>query len=169
MITGRAELEMALNPPHLMDSTGQPSPGALIPFCAYNQAMGTLGKNLSGLTFPVCDQFRPVIKNGQVCYALDMNNLGPMEKGKTKRDKEFGISLVINMEMSSKENFFMPKEFKTNKNTERSQSVTIHLSLLQEFTDVRAGVYGMTSLKKLTGTDTFLDLPDNVKDCQVGD
>ena len=27
----------------------------------------------------------------------------------------------------------------------------------------------MTSLKKLTGTDTFLGLPDDVKDCQVGD
>ena len=63
---------MSLNPPHLTDSKGRPTPGSLIPFCAYNRAMSTLGKNLSGLTFPVCDQFKPVVKDGQVCYALDM-------------------------------------------------------------------------------------------------
>ena len=169
MITGRAEREMALNPPHLLDSTGQPSPGALIPFCAYNQAMGTLGKNLSGLTFPVCDQFRPVIKNGQVCYALSMIDVDPEKRGKTRREKESGLWLVINMEMSSKENFFIPKEFMMDKNTQRSQSASIHLSLLQEFIDIRDGAYGMTAMKKLTGTNAFLGLPDNVKDCQVED
>ena len=160
---------MSLHPPHLLDSIGRPTPGSLVPFCAYNQAMSTLGKNIPGLTFPVCDRFKPVIKDGHVCYALDMIDLDPKEKGKTERGEGFGIWLVINMEMSSKENFFIPNEFMINKNTQRSNHVTIHLSLLQEFTDVRPGVYGMTSLKKLTGTDTFLGLPDNVKDCQVGD
>ena len=147
---------MSLNPPHLTDSKGRPTPGSLIPFCAYNRAMSTLGKNLSGLTFPICDQFKPVVKDGQVCYALDMSDLESKRKGKTKRGRGFGVWLVINMEMSSKQNFFIPKEFMMKKNAERRKSVTIHLSLLQEFTDVRAGVYGMTSLKKLTGTDTFL-------------
>ena len=160
---------MSLNIPHLLDSKGRPTPGSLIPFCAYNQAMSTLGKNLSGLTFPVCDQFKPVIKGGQVCYALEITDLRPTKKGKTKQDKGFGVWLVINMEMSSTENFFNPEEFLMYKNTPRSNRLTIHLSLLQEFTDVRAGAYGMTSLKKLTGTDTFLGLPDDVKDCQVGD
>ena len=161
---------MSMNPPHLIDSKGLPTPGALIPFCAYNQAMSTLGKNLAGLTFPVCDQLKPVIKDGQICYALDMIDIEPMKKGKTERGEGFGIWLVINMEMSSsKNNHFIPREFMMNKNTPRRNGATIHLSLLQEFTDVRAGVYGMTSLKKLTGTDTFLDLLDNVKDCQIGD
>ena len=158
---------MSLTPPHLIDPKGRPTPGSLIPFCAYNQKMSTLGKNLSGLSFPVCDQFKPVVKDGQVCYALDMSHLQPTKKGKTRRGRGFGVWLVINMEMSSKQNFFVPNEFLIKKN--KSQSVTIHLSLLQEFTDVRAGVYGMTSLKKLTGTETFLGLPDDVKDCQAGD
>ena len=169
IISGQEERELSLHPPHLTDSKGRPTPGALIPFCAYNRAMSNLGKNIPGLTFPVCDRFKPVIKNGQVCYALDMIDLSSKRKGRTKRGRGFGVWLVINMEMSSKENLFIPNEFMINDNTPRSQSVTIHLSLLQEFTDVRAGVYGMTSLKKLTGTDTFLGLPDDVKDCQVRD
>ena len=134
---------MSLNPPHLTDSKGRPTPGALIPFCAYNQKLSILGKNLSGLSFPVCDQFKQVVKDGHVCYALDMSDLQPKKKGETKRGRGFGVWLVINMEMSSKQNYFIPEEFGVNKKTHRS--VTIHLSLLTEFTDVRAGVYEKVS------------------------
>ena len=158
-----------MNPPHLADSKGQLFPGALIPFCAYNQEMSILGRNLTQLTLPVCDKFKPVVRYGGICYALDMADLSWQIKGETRPGSDFGIWLVINTEMSSTENFFVPKEFGINEKAQKSKSVTVHLSSLQEFTDVRSGVYGLTSLKKLTGTETFLGLPDEVKECHVGD
>ena len=158
-----------MNPPHLMDSKGLPTPGALIPVCAYNQVMSAVGKNMSGLTFPACDQFKPVVKDGQVCYALDMNDVALAKKGITRPGEGFGVWLAINMEMSSMDKVDIPNRYSISKDTQGKNRVRLYLSLLQEYTDLRSGLYALTSLKKLTGTDAFLGLPDEVKNCQVRD
>ena len=44
----------------------------------------------------------------------------------------------------------------------------IYLNTLSSFTDVRSGSYAMTSLKEMTGTDSFLELPLDKKQCQIG-
>ena len=168
-LLGPNERRLSLHPPHLMDSKGQSTPGALIPFCAYNQVMSAVSKNMSGLTFPVCDQFKPVVKNGQVCYALDMKDVALAKRGKTKPGRGFGVWLAINMPMFSSDVVEFPAKYTSSKDTLSRNMVTLHLSLLQEYTGFWPGMYTMTSLKKLTGTDAFLGLPDNVKNCQVGD
>ena len=166
MLSGPEDRYLSLNPPHLLDAQGKATPGALIPICAYNENMNLLGQKMEGTTFPVCDQFKPIIKDGRVCHALNMADLASKKKGPSKPGRRFGVWLVINADMATEEDFFIPSEFRVYK--KNGESVTIHLSLLQEYTDVRAGVYGLTGLKKLTGTESFLNLPDDDKKCQVG-
>ena len=46
-------------------------------------------------------------------------------------------------------------------------SARIYLNTLSSFTDFRAGSYAMTSLKKMTGTDSFLKQTDEEKKCRI--
>ena len=50
---------------------------------------------------------------------------------------------------------------------EEENVARIHLHTLSPFTDYRNGSYAMSALKKMTGTDGFLGLPDSAKKCQL--
>ena len=47
-------------------------------------------------------------------------------------------------------------------------SPKIYLHTLSSFTDFRVGSYGMTALKKMTGTESFLTQTDEQKNCRIG-
>ena len=148
-------------------------PGALIPFCAYGGNMRVLGRYINGLNYPVCDKFQSTVLDGQVCYALDIKTVLPSARGKTTPRKGNGIFLAINMAMSSGENKYDPNKVHANNDvfeTKRifsEDTVTINLGTLLRFTDSKAGIYTMTDLKKMTGTQNFLGLPDAEKNCQI--
>ena len=60
------------HPPHLL----YPWSSAFIPFCAYktNLNFSRNSKILSGITFPHCSSFVPIILGGQRCYKLKLND-----------------------------------------------------------------------------------------------
>merc|ERR1712223_336949 len=65
----------SIHPPHILNDQSQESPSAFIPFCAFKSVLG-IGKTkvkVPGISFPICDQFRPVTLNGQLCYHLGLN------------------------------------------------------------------------------------------------
>ena len=49
----------ANHPVHIMDTTGNLSPSAFIPFCAWAGDMEALGTRVSNFSLPVCNAFRP--------------------------------------------------------------------------------------------------------------
>ena len=82
---------------NIQDPDGDTLPSALIPFCAYQSNLETLGTSIPGLNFPVCNAFRPTILHGQLCYSLDIENMN-LEKEKTeitKQGKADGILLIV--------------------------------------------------------------------------
>ena len=46
-------------------------------------------------------------------------------------------------------------------------SPRIVVNTLESISDYRAGRYGLTALKKMTGSESFLDLPDETKNCDI--
>jgi hypothetical protein len=46
-------------------------------------------------------------------------------------------------------------------------SLSIHIDTMSRASDIRVGIYEMTVLKKITGTENFLALPDETKNCQL--
>ena len=46
-------------------------------------------------------------------------------------------------------------------------SARIYLNTLSGFTTYRAGRYAMSAIKKMSGTDSFLQQTDNIKGCQI--
>ena len=153
-----------------MDSSGDKTPGAIVPFCAYAGNLSTLGQQIAGMDFPICDKFQATVLDGQVCYVLNMEAL---PRGATENGKDKGLLLALNMNVDTKEEISDSEEEWFDKDilkTEASgdiNSATVHLSTLDRFSITKPGKYAMASLKKMTGTTGFVDLPDNIKDCQI--
>ena len=152
------------------------TPAALIPYCAYTGNMNITGEYTDSLSFPVCNQFKPTVLEGQLCYELDISVVVKQEKeydGRTKAGKGKGILLVIDPGITKIENKNLQQNFVDIKGLLRTESesvqdtANIHIGSLVKFTDHRPGMYVMSSLKKMTGTDNFLALPDASKSCQI--
>ena len=165
--------DASLHPPHLIDSSGSLTPAALIPFCAYQTNMTLLGQTRQDLPFPVCDQFQPTLLEGQRCYVLDLNSVSNKE---SKSGLKNGLFLLLDPGRSDfklEPKAIAPEKFLsmnldplTKKASYRS-SARVYLNTLASFTDFRKGKYAMSSLKQMAGTGSFLDLPEEKKDCQV--
>ena len=81
---------------NIQDPDGDTLPSALIPFCAYKSNLETLGTSIPGLSFPVCNAFRPTILHGQLCYSLDIENMSLKEETEiTKQGKADGILIIV--------------------------------------------------------------------------
>ena len=165
-----AATEVSLFPPHLIDSSGSQTPAALIPFCAYQTNMTLLGQKPEGINFTTCSQFQSVVLEGQLCYSL---NLTSLQARKTKSGKRAGLVLLIdsggqNNEEPQKEKVKVENTLDLESSGADDHSPKIYLNTLSSFTDFRVGSYAMTSLKKMTGTDSFLKLTDAEKKCRKG-
>ena len=160
------------HPPHILDSSiGSLTPAALIPFCAYQTNMTLLGQTRQDLPFAFCSKFRPTVLEGQMCYSLELHSL---KKPVSKAGLKHGLLLILD-HGQVKETHFEEAEDLDQKTVSlnleavsaESSSAQIYINSLHSFTDYRAGGYAMSSLKQMTGTDSFLNLPAGDKKCQL--
>ena len=166
---------MSLHPPHLVDSSGSLTPAALIPFCAYQTDMTLLGQTRQDLPFTACSHFQPTVLEGQLCYSLEFKINTTM----SMTGKRNGLMIFLDQGLTEEgkptaEDSLTMKNVKelvsldTEAIGQDTNDARIYLNTLSSFTDVRSGSYAMTSLKKMTGTDSFLELPLDKKLCQIG-
>ena len=103
----------------------------------------------------VCDKFETTILEGQLCYTLDMVKLGekPTKSGKTN-----GLFLLLDPN---------PYGINAGLNMEGSKAFKIFFHTLAQFSAYGPGSYWMSALKKMTGTESFKQLPDEQKKCHV--
>ena len=160
--------KVSFHPPHLIDSSGSLTPAALIPFCAYQTNTTLLGQTRQDLPFTACSQFQLTILKGQRCYSL---NLTAIDTGKTITGKGTGLVIMIDLGVEntdktqtedSNDNPFALASSGVDVSTAR-----IYLNTLSTFTANCAGSYALTSLKKMTGTESFLKQTDEEKKCRI--
>ena len=163
--------EASLNPPNLVDSQGNFTPSALVPFCAYDGDMNITGEYIPGLDIPICNKFKPFLLDGQLCYAIDMKAI--LDEKVTRPGRGFGLTLAIDqMETTTEQgsdNFeatLQGGRLYTKIDIQEFSS-SIHLNNLVRYTDSRSGLYKMSVLKKMTGSKGFLSLADTTKGCQI--
>ena len=174
--TGSSEgiQEVSLHPASMVDSTGRSMPLSLVPLCAYQGQV--LGPDMPGHNFSYCDIFEPDVLEGKLCYSMNLTKLSH-GFAETKMGKSQGLILVIDagdVLKQKTENSLIPttdiiKQNFGKQNVDIShdiESAKIHIQTLEKIKDSRAGFYALTSLKKITGTGSFLDLPDHQKHCQ---
>ena len=103
----------------------------------------------------VCDKFQPTILEGQLCYTLDG---AIMKKNSTKSGKSNGLFLLLDPHP-------YPLDQKDNNTGGQNFKLVIHT--LAPYTTYEPGSYAMSTLKKMTGTKNFKQLPDHQRKCLV--
>ena len=132
--------------------------------------MTILGENRLDLPFEICSKFQPTLLQGQLCYSLDINLL---DKPSVKPGIENGILLLIDPGQQSND----MKATADDGDGERIVSLNlkavsaddnfarIYFNTLSIFSNSKAGSFSMTVLKKMTGTEGFMKLSDDRKNC----
>ena len=168
---GNVSREVVLHPPNLVNQDGNLHPNALVPFCAYQTKM--LGERVDTPTnssFIACSHFEPSIIDGQLCYSVDVNKAYGTKSGAGKGS---GLLLVIDpVNPEHKEKYEKQENIDhmiTTLNIERTntdtQGLRIYLNTLEIFETFNVGSLAMQSLKKMTGTGSFLE--NENKDCSL--
>ena len=154
--------ELALHPVHLTpDKEGRMPPSALVPFCSYQRDSHLLGQERPELdNMTLCNKFKLTILEGQVCHSLDITKY--MRKP-TKVGKMNGLFLLLD-----------PNPYQVNSSTRNVEaqrneqdSFKVYIHTLAQHTTYGPGAYAMHTLKSMTGTKSFEELPDNQKECRV--
>ena len=152
---------MSLHPIHLTpDKEGNLPPSALVPFCSYQGNYNLLGERRpepDNLTF--CSKFEPTVFDGQLCYSLDVAQIG--KKASTKAGKSNGLFFLVDP------NPYQTISVRRRNERPEEQSFKVHIHTLAQFTAYGPGAYAMSSLKSMTGTKSFKQLADEQKSCQV--
>ena len=110
----------------------------------------------------VCDKFQPTILEGQLCVSLGVAEL---KEYPTKSGKSNGLLLLLDpkpYELIGKDGNSMGSEI-------GSPTFKVFVNTLAQYTSFGPGSYAMNSLKKMTGTKSFKQLPDRQKKCMVHD
>ena len=145
-------------------------PSAFIPFCAYDMNMKALGKKSNMFSFPMCDSFKPMIHRGQVCYKLQPAS----ELLQSKVGMDGGLMLLVdnNFEKSITPTYRSKSENNDLNylniqqiDSKSHMSAHVYIPTLAPFIASKPGTYPMFALKKMTGTESFLQMPDQVKQC----
>ena len=132
--------------------------------------MTLLGQTRQDLPFTVCSGFKPVILEGQLCYSIKPST---KNTDKTKTGMKNGLVLIldegkpINHQKTKKNRKKTITSLNFETISQSESSARIYLNTLASFTGYRAGSYAMSVLKKMTGTNNFLELPFKDKKCRI--
>ena len=165
--------ELSSHPVHLVTKEGKTLPSAFIPFCAYQTDLLMLGQNIKGLKFPVCNKFTPTVLDGQLCYTLDIRSVLPNTDALEGKDGQLLLLLDYNKERSiglkrtnsvddgDSERYISMRETLSDED----QEARIFIHTLKAFSGFGAGSYSMSSLKQMTLTENFQELPTSTAGC----
>ena len=78
------------HPAHIIDDDGRLSPSSFIPFCWFENGLDPNTK-IEGFPVPVCNSFKPKLRNDQYCYEMDPNKF--LHGDQTA--KKIGLYLLI--------------------------------------------------------------------------
>ena len=146
------------------DQEGNLPPSALVPFCLYQGESDLLGRKLPELdNMTVCDKFQPVTLEGQFCYTIDIAKVTKFPRKPTKSGKINGLLLLLDPDPYHLNH--------TDKSAESSdidgRNFKVFIHTLHTHTTFGPGSTAMSTLKKMTGTESFKQLPDYKRKCQV--
>ena len=103
-------LQMVSNhPAHVLRENGEISPSSFIPFCSFGE--DPVGTVVDGFDIPVCDIFRPRVRNDQLCYETNLEEI--MSKDINTAKKQLKVGLVVIVDYN--DNPAMTKQSKSGK------------------------------------------------------
>ena len=81
------------HPVHIQDSNGKLNPSTFIPFCGIGMNLSSMGVTMNQFSVPVCNSFRSIVLNDQLCYELNPNEYIRGEN--IQESLRVGLTLVL--------------------------------------------------------------------------
>lgn len=158
--------------PHLIESEEGIPPFALIPFCAYQGQLGTLGQRVSHFpSLSVCSKSTPTIVDGALCHTIAPTGLT------TKQGEKFGVVILIDSnpvtldpDLHQSPVQVGQEDWKDSWNVDELGSrneADMFFSTLNRFRGKSQGHFSLTGLKIMTATEKFLDQRGSSGSCSV--
>ena len=133
-----------------------------------------IGPKVPNMTFPVCDIFEPTVYEGRQCYQVNIEQI--QAQAQVSKGKKNGLMLLIDVNVEKSYNIDTSNEAKgadlyevylgedqiTNKNLAH-----IHIGTLVPHSVEGPGDYVLASLKQMTGSESFLDWPNEKRKCAL--
>ena len=114
------------HPVHILNSDGDFSPSAFIPFCVFGN--NEIGEKIDDFKVPVCNIFVAKNWNDQVCYELDLNLLKHEDDISIEYQLKDGILLILDLnEERQFEKHSEKVEKARNLYEDEDNSVQVHL------------------------------------------
>ena len=105
----------------------------------------------------MCNSFEPIILEGKLCYSIAVTK---MKKMPTLAGKTGGLFLNLDP------NPYL-QNFGEAQTADGRQSFEIYINTLGQYRAYEGGAYAMRTLKQMTATESFTQLPDSQKKCLV--
>ena len=87
-------LQQATNHPvHILTENGEYSPSSFIPFCSFGE--DPVGTKVDDFDIPVCNIFRPRVRNDQLCYETDLEKMRSKDINTEKKQLKLGLVLIL--------------------------------------------------------------------------
>ena len=173
--TDKTIAEMSSHPVHLVNKDGRKMPSAFIPFCAYKTDMETTGQKLDSIQFTACNIFEPTVRDSELCYTVDPKKVIPKNiKTEEGAKGELLLLLDYNEERSITPKIFIAekilgdKEYSLEEDQEDNiLEAKIYINTMGRYAGSGPGRFAMKSLKLMSVSENFLDLPQETRGCQV--
>ena len=116
---------------HILNSEGNFSPSAFIPFCVFGNNINNLGQQINDFEVPVCNNFVAKNWNDQVCYELNLNLLKAEDDIDIDHQLKDGILLILDFneerQFNRDVNFEKVKKVRNYFFENEDNSVQIHI------------------------------------------
>ena len=171
--------DISSHPVHIINSNGDRNPSALIPFCRIGNKI--IGDKIDEFLIPVCTGFKPKVLEGNLCYSLDLNNVG--DDIVFGNEKDYALTLYIdsnqerNLGGLNKSLLQLDQELQDsgrrfmfgNKRGSglKLGEATLHIDSFYPYTSNGGGPYEMSSVKQIQTSSDFHTIGQDKMLCQL--
>ena len=135
-----------------------------MPFCAFKTELSSSGKEHAEMQLPVCSNFSTVLIDGKLCHTISMNVTEPEPGAKNGLllfiDPMIGTPLNLAFKEEGNRNMVLSKGLHHDK-----KFAELHLGTLSPHTSSKNGTHILNSLKRVTGSESFLAQSEERKGC----
>ena len=157
----------ALFSSHIVTSEGIKAPFSLIPFCAYQGNLSTLGTRTQIHSKPVCLAPQPSILQGQICYKIRMDGVQAVPR------TGYSLQVLLDSEPSTPEaNFELLIEddhhsdmIEDGDHPGTGMHADIYIPTLSKLRMEAVGTFSLSDIKQMTASEKFLAKDDSDKGC----
>ena len=163
-------MNMINHPPHLLNKEDLMMPSALIPFCFFDSVSKGKVKSSLNFSFPVCDQFDPVVIGGDLCYQMDMAEKMPKKASVQGQGIRLFIDANIEKSVVRMTTTDATADLKSSDQAEivdeTQNLVRVNIGTLAPYFEYGPGNYILTVVKQMTATDGFHSMSSKKRKCE---